>query len=95
MVLLHGNPMWGFLYRKVATELTGEPLRVIMPDLIGWIASAILIIQLPVLARLAHLTPIDATHWALAAIGSVVVGAMAWLFGAAKPTRCWCTIPPR
>ena len=36
VVLLHGNPTWGFLYRKVATELTGEPLRVIMPDLIGF-----------------------------------------------------------
>ena len=36
VVLLHGNPTWGFLYRKVAVELTGEPLRVIMPDLIGF-----------------------------------------------------------
>ena len=36
VVLLHGNPTWGFLYRKVAQELTGEPLRVIMPDLIGF-----------------------------------------------------------
>jgi len=36
VVLLHGNPTWGFLYRKVALELTGEPLRVIMPDLIGF-----------------------------------------------------------
>ncbi|HUQ00067.1 MAG TPA: alpha/beta fold hydrolase [Aeromicrobium sp.] len=36
VVLLHGNPTWGFLYRKVATELAGEPLRVIMPDLVGF-----------------------------------------------------------
>ncbi len=33
--MLHGNPTWGFLYRKVALALKGEPLRVIMPDLIG------------------------------------------------------------
>ena len=36
VVLLHGNPTWGFLYRKVAMKLAGEPLRVIMPDLIGF-----------------------------------------------------------
>lgn len=36
VVLLHGNPTWGFLYRKVAHELAGEPLRVIMPDLVGF-----------------------------------------------------------
>jgi pimeloyl-ACP methyl ester carboxylesterase len=36
VVLLHGNPTWGFLYRKVATELADEPLRVIMPDLVGF-----------------------------------------------------------
>ena len=36
VVLLHGNPTWGFLYRKVAQELAGEPLRVIMPDLVGF-----------------------------------------------------------
>jgi cis-3-alkyl-4-acyloxetan-2-one decarboxylase len=35
VVLLHGNPTWGFLYRKVAAELAGAPLRLIMPDLIG------------------------------------------------------------
>lgn len=35
VLLLHGNPTWGFLYRKVAAELAGEPLRLIMPDLIG------------------------------------------------------------
>ncbi len=36
VVLLHGNPTWGFLYRKVAQELAGEPLRLIMPDLVGF-----------------------------------------------------------
>jgi haloalkane dehalogenase len=35
VLMLHGNPTWGFLYRKVAAELAGEPLRLIMPDLIG------------------------------------------------------------
>ena len=35
VVLFHGNPTWGFLYRKVASELHGEPFRLIMPDLVG------------------------------------------------------------
>jgi haloalkane dehalogenase len=35
VVLVHGNPTWGFLYRRVAQALSGEPLRLIMPDLIG------------------------------------------------------------
>lgn len=35
VLMLHGNPSWGFLYRKVATALDGEPLRVILPDLVG------------------------------------------------------------
>lgn len=35
IVCVHGNPSWGFLYRKVALALTGRPLRVIMPDLVG------------------------------------------------------------
>ena len=33
--LMHGNPTWGFLYRKIAARLNGEPLRVLMPDLVG------------------------------------------------------------
>lgn len=33
--LLHGNPTWSFLWRKVASELRGEKLRLIMPDLVG------------------------------------------------------------
>lgn len=32
---LHGNPTWGYLSRKIAAELEGEPIRLIMPDLIG------------------------------------------------------------
>jgi cis-3-alkyl-4-acyloxetan-2-one decarboxylase len=35
VVMVHGNPTWGFLYRKIVTELTGEPFRSIMPDLVG------------------------------------------------------------
>ena len=35
VLLFHGSPTWGYLYRKVAAELTGEPLRLIMPDLVG------------------------------------------------------------
>jgi haloalkane dehalogenase len=35
VLLLHGNPTWGFLWRKVALALCGYPLRVVMPDLVG------------------------------------------------------------
>jgi haloalkane dehalogenase len=35
VVMLHGNPSWGYLWRKVAAELRGERLRIILPDLIG------------------------------------------------------------
>lgn len=35
VVLFHGSPTWGYLYRKVVSELAGEPYRLIMPDLIG------------------------------------------------------------
>jgi haloalkane dehalogenase len=35
VLMLHGNPSWGFLWRKVAAALAPEPLRLIMPDLIG------------------------------------------------------------
>ena len=35
VLMLHGNPTWGFLYRKVAAALAGEEFRVILPDLIG------------------------------------------------------------
>lgn len=35
VLLQHGNPAWGFLYRKVVAALQGSPLRLIAPDLIG------------------------------------------------------------
>ena len=35
VVLLHGNPTWGFLYRRVVRELLQDDMRLIMPDLIG------------------------------------------------------------
>jgi pimeloyl-ACP methyl ester carboxylesterase len=35
VLLLHGNPAWSFLYRKVAAALAHEPLRLVMPDLVG------------------------------------------------------------
>ena len=35
VVLLHGNPTWGFLWRKVAAALAGAKLRLVMPDLVG------------------------------------------------------------
>jgi haloalkane dehalogenase len=35
VVMLHGNPTWGFLYRKVMQRLAGEKIRTIAPDLVG------------------------------------------------------------
>ncbi len=35
VVLLHGNPAWSFLWRKVAVLLADTPLRLVMPDLPG------------------------------------------------------------
>ena len=35
VIMVHGNPTWGFLYRKVAAALERDPVRVIMPDLVG------------------------------------------------------------
>ncbi len=35
VLCVHGNPTWGFLYRKVAAELEGTGYRVVMPDLVG------------------------------------------------------------
>ncbi len=35
VLLVHGNPTWGFLYRRIALALKDAPLRLIMPDLIG------------------------------------------------------------
>ena len=35
VLLLHGNPTWGFLNRRVVRELLQQNMRLIMPDLIG------------------------------------------------------------
>ncbi len=35
VLMLHGNPTWGFLWRRVASALQGTPLRLIMPDIVG------------------------------------------------------------
>jgi len=35
VLLLHGNPTWSFLYRKVLAGLAGGPYRVVAPDLVG------------------------------------------------------------
>ena len=36
VVLLHGNPTWGFLYRDFVQPLTRAGYRVIIPDMIGF-----------------------------------------------------------
>src|SRR6267378_816485 len=36
IVLLHGNPAWGFLYRKFIKPLTEAGRRVIVPDMVGF-----------------------------------------------------------
>jgi pimeloyl-ACP methyl ester carboxylesterase len=35
VLLVHGNPTWSFLWRKVVAELLGDGLRLVCPDLIG------------------------------------------------------------
>jgi cis-3-alkyl-4-acyloxetan-2-one decarboxylase len=35
VVMLHGNPTWSFLWRKVAIALAGDGFRIVMPDLVG------------------------------------------------------------
>lgn len=35
ILMVHGNPTWGFLYRRVVAELDANKFRVILPDLIG------------------------------------------------------------
>lgn len=34
-LLLHGNPTWGYLWRKVVAALAGSGLRLVFPDLVG------------------------------------------------------------
>jgi pimeloyl-ACP methyl ester carboxylesterase len=36
VVFVHGNPTWGFLWRRVMSELEGAPLRLLAPDLLGF-----------------------------------------------------------
>ncbi len=36
VVLLHGNPTWGFLYREIIPPLVAAGHRVIVPDMIGF-----------------------------------------------------------
>lgn len=36
VLMVHGNPTWSYLWRKVICELEGEPLRLIAPDLLGF-----------------------------------------------------------
>ncbi len=36
VVLVHGNPTWGFLWRRVMAALSGAPLRLLVPDLLGF-----------------------------------------------------------
>ena len=36
VVLLHGNPTWGFLYRDIIGPLVKSGRRVIVPDMIGF-----------------------------------------------------------
>jgi cis-3-alkyl-4-acyloxetan-2-one decarboxylase len=35
VLMLHGNPTWGYLWRKVAAALAGDGLRLVLPDLVG------------------------------------------------------------
>jgi cis-3-alkyl-4-acyloxetan-2-one decarboxylase len=35
VLMLHGNPTWGFLYRKIVHLLRDTPVHCIVPDLIG------------------------------------------------------------
>lgn len=36
VLLVHGNPTWSYLWRKVIGELEGSGLRIVAPDLIGF-----------------------------------------------------------
>ena len=35
VLLMHGNPTWSYLWRKVIHALSGQPVRIIAPDLVG------------------------------------------------------------
>ena len=36
IVLVHGNPMWGYLYKKVLNQIEDQDARLIVPDLVGF-----------------------------------------------------------
>jgi haloalkane dehalogenase len=36
IVLVHGNPMWGYLYKKILDKISSSEVRLIVPDLIGF-----------------------------------------------------------
>jgi len=36
VLLLHGEPSWSFLYRKMVPTLAGAGMRVVVPDLVGF-----------------------------------------------------------
>lgn len=40
VLLVHGNPTWSFLWRKVIRALEGSDLRLVAPDLLGFGTSA-------------------------------------------------------
>lgn len=35
VLLMHGHPTWSYLWRKVIARLSGQPVRIIAPDLVG------------------------------------------------------------
>ena len=35
ILMMHGNPTWGYLYRRIITALDGTHTRIVVPDLIG------------------------------------------------------------
>jgi haloalkane dehalogenase len=36
VVMVHGEPTWGYLYRRMIPPLAGSGLRVVVPDLVGF-----------------------------------------------------------
>ena len=36
IVFVHGNPVWGYLYKKVLDQIDSDDARLIVPDLIGF-----------------------------------------------------------
>ena len=46
ILLMHGNPTWGYLYRNMIDPLKDAGYRVVVPDLPGFGKSAIVMHQL-------------------------------------------------